>query len=299
MDKKLYLAGLGSLLFILLPFFFYGGPDWTSPPIYQQVWNFGHIIFFALLGAFVQIGIGIKTWRHILWVTGLTVLLGVAIEYVQSHIGRTASWSDVANDLAGFWMGLVWARRQQFKVWVRTGVTFLIVPAVGAVFIAVAVEGRQLLQFPQLGSFEDSVELQRIDGPGSLSDEFYCEGHNALKIEFTRGKHSGLFLNVFHGDWSAYRTLAMDFYNPDPNLLEVTLRISDLTHDRGANDYDDRFNRRLFLQPGWNPIRIAVTEIQDMPVDRQMNLHEIHTIGVYTSYLDKPRRVYWDNVRLE
>jgi hypothetical protein len=132
-----------------------------------------------------------------------------------------------------------------------------------------------------------------------LSNAFYQQGLSALKIQFTMKKYSGVYLKVFHGDWSTYRSLAMEFYNPDTLPLLVTLRISDQRHDRSDNDYDDRFNRRLYLQPGWNPVRIPIREIQEMPIDRPMDMEQVRTLGVYTSYLTEPRVLYWDHVRLE
>lgn len=299
LDKKLYFAGFGSALFILLPLFFWGGPDWVSPPVYQQVWNFGHIIFFALFGAFIQITLGVKNIQRWLLLSFLVLLIGIAIEYVQKQIGRSANWQDVFNDLAGFWLGLVWVRRNYFKPVIHWLTMILVLPAVLSILVASVVQGSQAWQFPLLAGFDNPIELQRVDGVGTLSNAFFQQGSGALKIQFTTKKYSGVYLTLFHGDWSVYRELAMEFYNPDAAPLLVTLRISDRHHDRGEGDYDDRFNRRLYLQPGWNPVRIPIDEIQKMPIDRLMDLDQVRTLGVYSSYLEAPRVLYWDHVRLE
>lgn len=299
LDKKLFFTGFGSVLFMLLPLFFWGGPDWVSPPVYRQAWDFGHIIFFALCGVFVQLGVGVKNIHRWLLATLLVLLAGMAVEYVQSKVGRSAAWEDVLNDIVGFWLGLVWAGKQSFKPWLRWTITALVIPSFAAILLAVMVQSRQAWQFPLLAGFEESIELQRLRGPVSRSQDFYRQGKNGLKIRFSTRKYSGAYITLYHGDWSAYRELVMDFYNPDKAVLVVTLRISDRVHDRGENDYDDRFNRRLYLEPGWNQIRIPINEIRAMPINREMVLDEVRTLGVYSSYLAEPRVLYWDNVRLE
>lgn len=296
-DKKLRFACFGSLLFVLLPLFFWGGPDWASPPFYRHVWDFGHIAFFALVGAFVQYGIGISTTRRWLLSTALVLLTGVAIEYIQLQVGRNASGADVFNNLIGFWLGVVWLAPA--KPWIRWAVTALIIPSLFSIAVAALVQAHQAWQFPVLADFEGTLEQQRLRGPVFLSRKHVQQGEGSLEIRFTRRKYSGAYINVFHGDWSGYRELVMDFYNPGPSELVVTLRISDRSHDRGANDYDDRFNRRLHLQSGWNQVRIPVQEIREMPVDRAMQMNQVRTLGVYTTYLKEPRVLYWDYVRLE
>lgn len=299
MDKKIFFSIVSGTLFVLLPLLFWGGPDWVSPPVYQQIWDFGHIIFFALVGVFIQLGVGIKNLKHWLWASCLVLVIGVVIELVQKQVGRTASAGDVFNDLAGFWLGLAWAGRRFFKPWVRWAKTALMMPALFSIFIAIVIQGHQAFEFPVLAEFENTIELQRMRGDVSLSNEFYQQGTHSLKINFSTKKYSGIFLTLFHGNWSAYSTLAMDFYNPGASVLQVTLRVSDRIHDRGENDYDNRFNSRLYLEPGWNSVRIPVNEIREMPIDREMVMNEIHTLGIYSSYLPEPRVLYWDNVRLE
>lgn len=298
-DKTLRFAGLGSFLFILLPLFFWGGPDWASPPLYQQVWDFGHIVFFALVGAFVQYGIGITSVRRWSLATALVLLTGIAIEYIQHQVGRSASTADVVNNLVGFWLGLVGLAWHRASRWMRWAVVLLIIPSLFSIAMAAIVQAHQAWYFPVLADFETAVEQRRLRGPVSFSKEYVREGRQSLKIGFTTRKYSGAYITVFHGDWSAYDELVMDFYNPDQSVLTVTLRISDRAHDRGKNEYDDRFNRRLLLSPGWNEVRIPVREISEMPVDRDMLMNEVRTLGVYSSYLKEPKVLYWDFVRLE
>lgn len=299
MDKKIFFSMLSGVLFILLPLLFWGGPDWVSPPIYQHIWDFGHIVFFALVGAFIQHGVGTRNFKRWVIASSVILIVGIVIELVQKQVGRTASAMDVFNDLAGFWLGLAWAGRDFFKPWVVWVKTALVIPALLSICMAIAIQSQQALAFPLLAGFENGIELQRMRGSVSPDNAFYRQGERSLKINFSTKKYSGIYLTLFHGDWSAYSHLAMDFYNPDSVVLPVMLRISDRTHDRGKNDYDDRFNRRLYLEPGWSSVRVSVNEIKGMPTERDMVMNEIHTLGVYTSYLTEPRVLYWDNVRLE
>ena len=62
--------------------------------------------------------------------------------------------------------------------------------------------------------------------------------------------------------------------------------------------YHDRFNKRFSLIPGWNTIRIATDDIQQAPKNRRMNMADIQSVRIFTTYLPQPETIYIDYVRL-
>ena len=292
----------GSLMVALLlvvPFFFVSGPDWLATPVFRSVWNLGHVGFFAVLGVLLQ-RLTRERGLHLWLGSSLAVLLAsVAIEYIQTHLGRDASWADVAHNLIGLWLGLVWAYPKRYALWLRLLFTALVVPGLAGVAVAVAVEVKQAWQFPQLAGFESSLERRRVSGRVWRSGEQASQGDYSLAMHFYPKGYSTIDLEVYRGDWSAYQTLAMDIYIPGKEPLRLTLRVNDRQHNRNGNAYNDRFNQSLVLAPGWNLLRFALADIANAPQGRRMDLSQITNVTLFSKDLPEGRRAYWDNVRLE
>lgn len=292
----------GSLMVALLlvvPFFFVGGPDWLATPVFRSVWNLGHVIFFAVLGILLQ-RLTRERGLHLWLGASLAVLLAsVAIEYIQKHLGRDASWQDVANNLVGLWLGLVWAYPKRYPLGLLLLCTALVLPGLAGVVIALAVEVKQAWQFPQLAGFESSLERRRASGRVWRSSEQASQGNYSLAMHFYPKGYSTIDLEVYRGDWSGYKALAMDIYIPGTEPLRLTLRVNDRQHNRNGNAYSDRFNQSLLLVPGWNLLRFSLEDIAKAPKGRRMDLAQITHVTLFSKDLPEGRRAYWDNVRLE
>ena len=48
MEKTLNYGLLSALLILASPLFFFGGPAYYSPRLFNEFWNLGHLFFFAL-----------------------------------------------------------------------------------------------------------------------------------------------------------------------------------------------------------------------------------------------------------
>lgn len=291
------------LLFLVLitsPLFFIGGPDWLSPPLYRACWNLGHIAFFA-----VSLHLVCRLWPVRSWLAALLWLLlvfvgGMLIEWLQTKVGREASWLDVGNNLLGAGLGLFWSMTARPWVWLaRAALTMLLAwPLISVARIAL-VQWESAQQFPLLAGFEQERELIRWDGLVERVEQAATQGNYALQMTFGTRRYSGVSLNWFLGDWRGYKALSFDVFNPHDDNLPLMIRIHDLAHDLGDMAYDDRFNRHLVIAPGANRIRIDLAEVQKAPESRQMALHQLRAIGFFTVQLPQPRQIYLDNLRLE
>lgn len=301
----LFILSITLLLGLAAPLFFIGGPDWVSSDLVKKIWNFGHIIFFALLVIFLQWFKPLAHWRHWLWVTLAAFVLGGAIELLQSFVGRDASWRDVANDLCGVWLGLFWGQRAKGWVWFgRCASLVLIIPSLWSVVDSALMEFNLRGAFPQLNSFESRAELTQLRFNKAQVQtypvrEFVAQGEQALKVNLGAAPYVGLRVRVAYGDWSRYEFLALDIFNPSAEVLPLVVRVSDFEHDRGENQYSDRFNRSVHLNPGWNPIKILLEDIRTSPKTRSMVLAEVSNLGIFAVGLTQPREFYLDNIRLE
>lgn len=295
----------GLFILFVVPFFFVGGPDSSSSFLLKNVWNFGHIIFFAVLMLLIQAFKPLVHWRQWLLVTLVAVAIGSAIEFAQHFVGRNSSVDDVWHNVFGVWLGLFWGQKPTRPVWILRFISsLLIAPAMWLVIDSALAEVTMRNQFPQLNSFESRHELQRLHANTAQvkiqqTQQLHTHGISAAQITLNTHPYSGVSLVGTYGDWGSYAALVMDLYNPDSEPLELVVRISDYAHDRGENNFNDRFNRRIVLIQGWNQMRIDLEDVRTAPSGRIMQMDAVGNVTIFAAQLIRSREFYLDNVRLQ
>lgn len=295
----------GLFILFVVPFFFVGGPDASSSVLLKNAWNFGHIIFFAMFMLLIQSFKPLIGWRQWLLVTLVAVAVGSLIEFIQHFVGRNSSADDVLHNLFGVWLGLFWGQKPTRPVWLLRFISLLLVVLPLWLVIDSGVANIVMRnQFPLINSFESRYELQQVQAnPNALktrhASSWHTHGEHGLEVMLGTKKYTGLSLIGPYGDWSHYRFLVMDFYNPDKEPLELVLRISDFLHDRGTNNFNDRFNRSILLMQGWNQVQVELNDVRVAPRNRVMQMNQISGMTIFAVQLSKPREFYWDNIRLQ
>ncbi|WP_331351452.1 VanZ family protein [Cellvibrio sp. UBA7671] len=298
-----WLSGLFILL--VVPFFFVGGPDSFSSLLLKNVWNFGHIIFFAVLMLLVQAFKPLAHWRQWFLVTIVAIVIGGAIELVQHFVGRNTSVDDVLHNVFGVWLGLFWGQKPTRRVWLLRFISVMcVLPSLWSVLDAAWGDVVMRQQFPLVNSFESRHEMQQVQAGAARatvrqSDSVVRHGHRSLSVILSTEKYAGISLLGPYGDWSGYQFLTMDFYNPEAERLELVIKISDYQHDSGRNLHGDRFNYPVVLMTGWNHVRIDLNELRSAPAGRDMQMDKITGFTVFALQLPTSREFYWDNIRLQ
>jgi hypothetical protein len=100
-------------------------------------------------------------------------------------------------------------------------------------------------------------------------------------------------------DWRDYDRLVIDLYNPQDHPLPMILRINDMEHDLGDNDYNDRFNTRLPLIPGPNQFKMELDRIKAALESRSINMQSIRRLILFAVALPEPKTLYLRDIRLE
>lgn len=282
------------------PFFFLGGPDATSSQLYGALWNCGHIVFFIALVFALNKKADLSRWQYAL-LTLLSVFVGGGlIEVIQSYTGRDGNWDDLLRDLSGTCVGLFWLRPPSLSVWLgRVVALAFLIPSLSVVFFEAWFQYQAMKKFPLLAGFESSIELYGQKPTAELSPQFRIQGHYSLKLSLTTERYSGISFERLFNDWSGFKQLSVDIYNPGSLPLTMVLRVNDIAHEKTGWEDEDRFNKRFQVNPGWNHLVFTLDEIQKSPAKRLMDLSQISLIVIYTAQLPEARTIYLDNLKLE
>jgi hypothetical protein len=300
------------LIFLIATYYlFYGGPDNLSTRSIKELWNLGHIAYFAIVAWLLA---KIKSVKKIplpyLWAVFLliTVLLGILIEILQYGTDRTPDLGDISRDLTGcllvlaFHPALLKSSNKVVLLFVRLLAIAVLLIHLKPLAIALIDESTARSQFPILSNFETAFELGRWDGtaskvivkPGPTNDSYL------LKIGLMPTTYSGVGMKYLPSDWTGYKLVNISIFKPSDKPLSITIRIHDAWHETGANAYahSDRLNRRLNLIQGWNDIKIPLSHIESAPNKRKMDLSKISSISLFATRLSEARVIYLDKVYL-
>jgi hypothetical protein len=149
-----------------------------------------------------------------------------------------------------------------------------------------------------LFDFETDSELDRLEWQChtlySLSGEHVTHGKRSLKMELYPSDYPGLEPLLKSNDWSGYKRLCFDIYNPGEKL-KLSLRIDDR---KAYPDYGDRYNRAFILESGMNKMSIPLNSLVTPGMGRNLNLENIQRLMIFTVNPGKKIILYLDYLRL-
>jgi predicted MPP superfamily phosphohydrolase len=148
--------------------------------------------------------------------------------------------------------------------------------------------------------FESEEELKKLRWEChkwfELSEENATSGKYALKVTLPPGQYSGVDFLEIASDWSGFRYLKLDFFNPSKEGLPFHIRIDD---NKSGWEYANRFDIDFDLSPGMNHLSIPTDSIQTNMRHRPLNLGGIRRMMVFIPENFKRRDLYIDHIRLE
>jgi hypothetical protein len=167
----------------------------------------------------------------------------------------------------------------------------------GLLFLAACQKtGKEYLIF----DFESDQELDffhwKCHSLFSISSEHVTHGHHSLRLELFPSDYPGLSPQLKKQDWSGYRALAFDVFNPQNQVLNLTVRIDDRKDDP---EYEDRFNQGFDLMPGMNSIRIPFSSLLTSRTHRPLDLKTIRGFLLFRSSPPQKEVLFFDYCRLE
>jgi hypothetical protein len=241
---------------------------------------------------------------------GLLILLalvtGIAIELLQIQFSRIPEFGDIWRNILGCLVGLTFfsasIKRLPIKfVWLMKSIIIILVLiqfAAPAKALTDEIIARE--QFPLLSGFETPFETDRWTADNGIKriDQRAYEGRYAASVLLTTEQFSGMSLKYFQGNWQQYQFLQFAIYNSDDQELSLICRINDGEHYQNNQSFQDRYNKKYALKPGWNLIKISLDEVVSAPVGRKMNMNNIHDLIIFASYLTESTTILIDDAKL-
>jgi len=305
--RLLFWLALAGML-CLFPLFFIGGPGWSDGPLFQSAWNLGHPLFFALLALIVRPWQFVSGWRLWALTSAVVIVLGLGIEYVQSFTGRGIDARDMFRNLTGLWAVLAlqpWLGFRQphpARDWLIRALVVGLLAIDPVAVTGIAIQQFQVSQgLPDLYDFRHKHPERFWRGNVTRGSAEDCGPLNAtaISVALTTRRYSGASLDNLPSDWRGYDGLAIALWNPQGHVIPLTLRINDLAHEQGSNQFHDRFNRSFEIRPGINRIHQDLDEVATAPRDRRMDMDDIRRLMVFTSNLSQPARLCLGELRLQ
>lgn len=294
--------------------------------LFLAAWkDFGHFLVFGVSTYFLLSVIQIVphtkhiNLKHRLCLAfSVALLFGGLIELIQPYFGRSRSLIDVLYDASGAFVAcLVYLFAQgTFHSVKGAGINFLIA-LICTVVCALALaspayyfwlEHRVETRLPILLDFEsrDQVALIAPNMGGKLTlttapPEWLGNSSQVLNIHFAASEYPGARMHSMWPNWSDYRYLNMEIFNPNTQTLSLSIRINDRSHNQ---EYADRYNLTRPIEPGHNVLHISLETIEQAPAGRKMNLAQVEQViwfmrGEEQKKDEASKTLYLDNVALE
>lgn len=220
----------------------------------------------------------------------ITITVAVGSEWLQSFTpGRMASLHDLTSNglgilaaLSGIW---IWKnsvpRFFQWKKILHLSLTLLLAALLAWPYYQhLNARFYSQKQFPLLSHFHDlPFALLWKSQNGSSSTLSQSTDPPRLVVSLPSTAHfAGINYLPGSQNWSSYSTLHLTLHNPG-SPYPLGIRIDD---DGDCSQLDSRFNDQRLLNSGRNHFTFDLTNIRLSPKNREINLHAIHRLLLFT-----------------
>ncbi len=317
--KLLGIAALLAAVFFLMLFLDRFGFN-SQSLFWHAARNFGHAPLFGVIAIVIlwllELSVGNRTSTLFKYAIALivTTALGAFSEYMQYFTQRDADFMDLMFDFAGAasFLAVYFSidprlsdsehqlrRRIRWRLRIAALSTLLI--AAIPTFIGAAASWHRQMTFPEMYTFGGFLENQYVET--TYADVEYVEppvewsGHDSqvARVTFSPFQYPGLAFKGPYPDWSGYQALTLDIFSPADSTVEVHLMVKDYK----SASYDNRYNGKFEIGKGYNTIRIQLSDIENAPKYRQLNLASIYVIHFFIIEPKQPIVLYIDDFSLE
>jgi hypothetical protein len=106
---------------------------------------------------------------------------------------------------------------------------------------------------------------------------------------------AGVMVHEPYTDWRGYNALQIEVYSELDLPREIVLRVDDKRREKAAGD---RTDLTMVVKPGYNLYQIPMEAIRNGPDGRQLRLHKIRRVGVFSPGSDERFMMFFSDFRL-
>jgi len=149
-----------------------------------------------------------------------------------------------------------------------------------------------------LFDFESPSELDQLywncHTMYSLADKYVVHGSKSLQLDLYPVHYPGFSPKLTKNDWSSYKALSFDIYNPQKDNITIAVRID----DRKYPEYKARYNNKFVLKEGMNHLHIPFNSLITSGTVQKLDLKSISNFQIFM--VDPKRKIviYIDYIRL-
>ena len=280
---------------------------------WREALNSGHTLLFVFFSFVIHSQLSARQRFSNIFVLYLLVLiigmlLGVAIEVLQSIGQREASLNDLYSDFLGMMAGLCLISLLELKKSHYQKFVSILVGIAATGFLLLGLN--PLLQlswhyierhnaFPVIVDFDAdwSSSFVRFNGARMIKvSAFNQQGYHLHLVQFDVGDYPGISVIEPEPDWSNYHSLHLKVYSMDERDHYMVLRVHDEKHNL---EHSDRFNKKLLIRPGLNEFSLSLNQIRYSPADRELDLKNISGLILFSSKREQPFQLSVSNISLE
>jgi hypothetical protein len=289
--------------------------------LWHEIYNLGHIPLFGLFAVLVleisRATLGrllVRPLAHYGIALGATVVVSVATELLQLNMpGRQAEFQDALHNIIGGLCFLalracldtvLWQpEKSRMRRWVAVAASLILLVSFWPLANLGWHYGMRAAAFPVLVDFDSRWQRPFLSSPRAGLDRMKApagwtqrKNQKVVAIKFMAAPWPGVSMHEPYPDWSGFTTLRFDVYSELSQPVDLILRIDDINHN---NQYRDRFNRTISVQPGLNQIEVPLSDVRNAPSGRDLDLQEITQMILFSRRPDAPFTLYLSDIWLE
>ncbi len=126
-------------------------------------------------------------------------------------------------------------------------------------------------------------------------DKNHSRSGHALRLEMYPDAYPGLKSGRMENNWTGYKFLCLEIFNPGPDSLRLSYRLDDR---QDSPPYEDRVNGAINLAPGANAVRLDLDALRTSGTRRPPDLCHIYRMYFFLCSPEKKITLFVDDIRL-
>ena len=264
---------------------------------WREALNSSHTIAFGIISFAISYRLSISKQfsnKIIMYfvVFVMAMILGFIVEAMQGLTSRDVDLSDILRNMVGILAGLCYAsavheknmlHKRAIVLRLLIGSCLLLTGFYPLMQLSWHYYGRSQA-FPALTGFDKQwmSSFIRFNNAEMLSGLDAGRGKNTglHRLQFNQGEYPGLSVIEPEPDWSKYSSLRITMFSRYDKSTNLVLRVHDKSHNQ---DHVDRFNKVLHLVHGVNEFDIPLSQIEQGPLGRELDLTNVAGIVLFAS----------------